>query len=126
MALFIDIQEFPQKGGVIRHIFLSNRYTKEELAEELEPFVGTMDCSKKYLDDILEKGKYLKKKTCIKLKHQTIVTTQINGFKTFYLPKKKNLTIYPDGTWSEEPYLNFFARVRKIWDTWCQDWAKPR
>lgn len=125
MALFIEICEYPKKAGVIRHVFLNSQYSKEDLEEKLDALIIAEKYSEEYIDRILLTGKQLKRKYTLKLKHEAVLSTEASGFSCRYHAKNK-VIIHPDGTWTEVPYLNFVAKIKKIVDAWREDWAKPR
>lgn len=122
MALFIEIKEYPQKGGMIRHVILKNHYTKEELNSLFNALIESEENSEEYRNNIILMGK---KSRIFKLKHEAILTTETYEAEKKYHAKDK-LIIYPSGNWSVEPHINFLAKVRRIWDAWREDWAKPR
>ncbi len=115
MALFIDLREYPRQEEMKRHVFLTKKYSKKELARKLRPLVDEYNVDKFYVNRVLQEGEVLQKDCIIELKGETVLTTQARGTTWYYGPKDK-LTIHPDGTWDVEYYEPWWRKVDALYE----------
>ncbi len=112
MALYIEVIEYPTRGGKNEQIFLTNQYTREELAEKLQPLVEKCGYSQKRLEKILS-SKTLEEACTIQLEGTAIVRTQKQN-SCWKFGDGDELTIYPDGKWDFVLKLPFWKRVKQF------------